>query len=150
MPLTLEGTHSRCHQEPAPALKDELPSDLAPHKGDGLDIPPMLDRRRAKWRRKGTRAGLRRSRIRRMDTRTAGGNGDPLPTAGRPPRCPRYPSRQRGGTTKDSGTRRYSSNKTVTGRPSGCPFILVFPNVGNSWGRICVDFVGSLSGLPKF
>jgi hypothetical protein len=48
--FTLEGTHSRYHQESAPALNDELPGDLAPPKGDGLDIPPMLDRRKANGR----------------------------------------------------------------------------------------------------
>ncbi len=46
--FTLEGKHSRYHAEvqPAPALNDELPGDLAPPKGDGLDIPATLDRRR--------------------------------------------------------------------------------------------------------
>jgi AAA domain len=48
--FTLEGTHSRYHVEPAPALNDELPGDLAPPKGDGLDTPPMLDRRKANGR----------------------------------------------------------------------------------------------------
>jgi len=44
--FTLEGTQSRYHVEPV-AMNDELPGDLAPPKGDGLDIPPMLDRRQA-------------------------------------------------------------------------------------------------------
>lgn len=45
---SLEGKHSRYHAEfeAAPEINDELPGDLAPHKGDGLDIPPTLDRRR--------------------------------------------------------------------------------------------------------
>jgi hypothetical protein len=45
--FTLEGKPSRYHQAPAAEMNDELPGDLAPPKGDGLDIPPMLDRRKA-------------------------------------------------------------------------------------------------------
>jgi hypothetical protein len=43
--FTLEGSHSRYYQEPAPAMNDGLPEHSAPPVDDG--IPPMLDRRRA-------------------------------------------------------------------------------------------------------